>query len=344
MKNPRSRARPRARAVPAAAPVALTGTPVENRLTELWSILDFAQPGLLGSRGALPASCRRPVERRRDAAAAAASPRWCGPFLLRRRKADPGIAAELPPKTEIDAARAADAEQAALVRGGRRARRSRADRRAPTGIAAARPRARAAHAASSRSATTRRTSSAGRPAARDAPGKLDAARRAARAVLAPRAARRSSSPSTSRWRALLERHLARRAGVALPVPARRDAGDASATQMVDRVPGRGGAGLPAVAQGRRHRPQPHPRRPRHPLRPLVEPRRRGPGHRPGLPDRADPPGAGAPLRHRGDHRGADSRAAHPEALAGRLRARLAARPRSPSWANDELRDLVELRT
>ena len=129
---------------------------------------------------------------------------------------------------------------------------------------------------------------------------------------------------------LLEAHLAQ-AGRAPPVPARRHAG-ARAGGDGGAVPGRRGAGVPAVAQGRRHRPQPHPRRPRHPRRPLVEPRRRGAGHRPRLPDRPDQAGAGAPDGHAGHHRGADRRAAHPQARAGRLRARPRARPRSPSSA------------
>ena len=87
--------------------------------------------------------------------------------------------------------------------------------------------------------------------------------------------------------------------------------------MVAPLPGRRGAGLPALAQGRRHRPQPDPGRPRDPLRPLVEPRRRGAGHRPRLPDRPDPAGAGAPADHPGHHRGADRRAARPQARARR---------------------------
>ena len=119
---------------------------------------------------------------------------------------------------------------------------------------------------------------------------------------------------------LLERHLAAASIPTLflhggtPVRARE--------QMVARLPGRRRPGLPALAQGRRHRPQPDPRRPRDPLRPLVEPRRRGPGDRPRLPDRPDPTGAGAPARHRGHHRAEGRPAARAQAHAGRVRARL----------------------
>ena len=70
-----------------------------------------------------------------------------------------------------------------------------------------------------------------------------------------------------------------------------------------RLPGRRGAGVPPLAQGRRHRAEPHAGHPRHPLRPLVEPGRRGPGHRPRLPHRPGPSGAGPPPRRRGHDRG-----------------------------------------
>jgi SNF2 family DNA or RNA helicase len=82
--------------------VALTGTPVENDLSELWAILDWAVPGLLGSRNAFRKAWAAPIESGADAGRAREFAQLVQPFLLRRRKTDPGIAPELPPKTETD--------------------------------------------------------------------------------------------------------------------------------------------------------------------------------------------------------------------------------------------------
>jgi SNF2 family DNA or RNA helicase len=82
--------------------VALTGTPVENNLTELWAILDWATPGLLGSRGAFRKVWAAPIESGADPRVARRFAQLVEPFLLRRRKSDPGIAPELPAKTETD--------------------------------------------------------------------------------------------------------------------------------------------------------------------------------------------------------------------------------------------------
>ncbi len=82
--------------------VALTGTPVENNLTELWAILDWATPGLLGSRTAFRKVWAAPIESGVDPAVARRFAQLVEPFLLRRRKSDPGIAPELPAKTETD--------------------------------------------------------------------------------------------------------------------------------------------------------------------------------------------------------------------------------------------------
>ncbi|MEV5385861.1 DEAD/DEAH box helicase [Streptomyces sp. NPDC052721] len=114
VKNPYSATARALRTVGARARVALTGTPVENNLTELWAILDWTTPGLLGSLGSFRARYAQPVEGGRDPAAAQRLARLVGPFLLRRRKSDPGIAPELPPKTETDHPVALTAEQAGL--------------------------------------------------------------------------------------------------------------------------------------------------------------------------------------------------------------------------------------
>jgi SNF2 family DNA or RNA helicase len=88
------------RRIPARHRVALTGTPVENRLTELWSIADFLNPGLLGPASIFRARYSVPVERYGDADAAARLRRVTRPFLLRRVKTDKAVIADLPEKFE----------------------------------------------------------------------------------------------------------------------------------------------------------------------------------------------------------------------------------------------------
>jgi hypothetical protein len=113
-KNPLTRTARELRAVPAPARIALTGTPVENRLSELWSILDWTTPGLLGHLETFTRRVAVPVERYKDAEATARFAALVRPFLLRRRKSDPGIAPELPPKTETDRIVPLSAEQVTL--------------------------------------------------------------------------------------------------------------------------------------------------------------------------------------------------------------------------------------
>ncbi|MGH9002736.1 MAG: DEAD/DEAH box helicase, partial [Acidimicrobiia bacterium] len=101
VKNPAARAARAVRSLPAASRVALTGTPVENRLLELWSLLDFLNPGLLGSEPAFRRRFAVPVERYGDEDAAATLKRITGPFVLRRLKTDRSIIADLPDKVEM---------------------------------------------------------------------------------------------------------------------------------------------------------------------------------------------------------------------------------------------------
>ncbi|AXE77336.1 DEAD/DEAH box helicase [Streptomyces atratus] len=108
VKNPHSSTAKALRTIPAPARVALTGTPVENNLSELWALLDWTTPGLLGPLKAFRARHARIVENTGTAAGLANDEaverlsRLVRPFLLRRKKSDPGIAPELPPKTETD--------------------------------------------------------------------------------------------------------------------------------------------------------------------------------------------------------------------------------------------------
>ncbi|MFE9810651.1 SNF2-related protein [Streptomyces sp. NPDC005548] len=114
VKNPYSATARALRTIGARARVALTGTPVENNLSELWAILDWTTPGLLGRLGTFRSRYAQAVEGGQDPAAADRLARLVRPFLLRRRKSDPGIAPELPPKTETDRAVTLTQEQAAL--------------------------------------------------------------------------------------------------------------------------------------------------------------------------------------------------------------------------------------
>ncbi|KUF15225.1 DEAD/DEAH box helicase [Streptomyces silvensis] len=114
VKNPYSATAKQLRTIGARARVALTGTPVENNLSELWAILDWTTPGLLGKLGAFRTRYAQAVEGGADPAAAERLSQLVRPFLLRRRKSDPGIAPELPPKTETDRAVALSTEQTGL--------------------------------------------------------------------------------------------------------------------------------------------------------------------------------------------------------------------------------------
>lgn len=113
VKNPYSSTARQLRTINATARVALSGTPVENNLSELWAILDWTTPGLLGRLTAFRTRYARAVEGG-DPAAAERLSALVRPFLLRRRKSDPGIAPELPPKTETDRAVSLTTEQTGL--------------------------------------------------------------------------------------------------------------------------------------------------------------------------------------------------------------------------------------
>ncbi|MEV0558291.1 MULTISPECIES: DEAD/DEAH box helicase [unclassified Streptomyces] len=114
VKNPYSDTAKQLRTIGARARVALTGTPVENNLSELWAILDWTTPGLLGRLGTFRNRYAKAVEGGQDPGAADRLAQLVRPFLLRRRKSDPGIAPELPPKTETDRAVSLTKEQAGL--------------------------------------------------------------------------------------------------------------------------------------------------------------------------------------------------------------------------------------
>jgi superfamily II DNA or RNA helicase len=92
--------------------LALTGTPVENRLGELWSLFDFCAPGLLGSAREFAAFVRRLEDRPHDAYGPLRA--LVRPYILRRLKSDRAVIADLPDKTEVKAFCALSRKQAAL--------------------------------------------------------------------------------------------------------------------------------------------------------------------------------------------------------------------------------------
>lgn len=101
IKNASTKQAQAARALKAGFRAALTGTPVENRLTELWSIMEFLNPGYLGSADAFRKNFALPIERGNDAASKAQLRTLVQPFILRRVKSDPTIISDLPEKQEM---------------------------------------------------------------------------------------------------------------------------------------------------------------------------------------------------------------------------------------------------
>ncbi|SCE71555.1 non-specific serine/threonine protein kinase [Micromonospora matsumotoense] len=116
IKNAATRQAEAVRSLPARHRIAVTGTPVENRLADLWSIMQFANPGLLGPASSFRQSYAVPIERHGDADAAARLRRVTGPFVLRRLKTDSSIISDLPEKLEMEVVCNLTAEQASLYR------------------------------------------------------------------------------------------------------------------------------------------------------------------------------------------------------------------------------------
>jgi len=98
IKNPSTRQSKAARKLRAHARIALTGTPVENRLGDLWSLFDFLNPGLLGSASLFKSFIKDLQSRKQDQFAPLR--RLAGPYILRRLKTDRAIISDLPEKTE----------------------------------------------------------------------------------------------------------------------------------------------------------------------------------------------------------------------------------------------------
>ncbi len=114
IKNPSAKQTQALRRLSAPARIALTGTPVENRLSELWSIMEFLNTGYLGSRLAFKRNFSVPIERYRDSAATEELHRLVRPFVLRRLKTDPRVIKDLPEKNEMKVYCSLTSEQATL--------------------------------------------------------------------------------------------------------------------------------------------------------------------------------------------------------------------------------------
>ncbi|WP_370517546.1 SNF2-related protein [Pseudactinotalea sp. HY160] len=101
VKNHLTRAGKAVRRLDARHRVALTGTPMENKLAELWSIMDLLNPGILGSIEQFRTRFAKPIERQGLTEPAARLRQVTRPYILRRLKTDPQIAPDLPEKIEI---------------------------------------------------------------------------------------------------------------------------------------------------------------------------------------------------------------------------------------------------
>ena len=116
IKNSSTRASKSVRSLPSRHRIALTGTPVENRLSEMRSIVDFTNPGVLGSASFFRHHFAKPIERDSDDTLTERLRRLTAPFILRRLKTDPAIIDDLPEKTEEVLTVTLSDEQAALYK------------------------------------------------------------------------------------------------------------------------------------------------------------------------------------------------------------------------------------
>jgi SNF2 family DNA or RNA helicase len=114
IKNPPTKQAQSIRALKAWHRVALTGTPVENRLIELWSIMEFLNPGYLGPQATFKRTIARPIEQRRDPKRAEQLRRMIQPFILRRLKTDATVIDDLPDCVQTKEYANLTAEQAGI--------------------------------------------------------------------------------------------------------------------------------------------------------------------------------------------------------------------------------------
>ena len=114
IKNPETKRARAARTIEADYRIALTGTPVENNVGDLWSIMEFLNPGILGTQTDFKRNFFIPIQAQRDPSATERLKRVTGPFILRRLKTDKSIISDLPEKMEMKVFCTLTEEQASL--------------------------------------------------------------------------------------------------------------------------------------------------------------------------------------------------------------------------------------
>ena len=279
IKNPRAKVAQAACKLDARHRLCLSGTPVENHLGELWSLMKFLVPGFLGSEEAFNTRFRKPIENDGDEDRNELLKQRVAPLILRRTKDQ--VAKELPPKTELvhlielhtaqkdlyETVRATmnkRVREAIAARGGSDLQIVFLDALLKLRQICCDPRLLPAEFSNDIHESA----------------KLDFLTDCS-TVLIEEGRRILIFSQFTTMLALIEAHLVREKIPYLKLTgASKDRGKLVEDFQTGKIPR-----LPHLPQSRRHRPQPHRRRHRHPLRPLVEPRRRGPGHRPRLPHR-----------------------------------------------------------
>lgn len=311
IKNAATRQARAARALPARHRLALTGTPVENRLEELRSIFDFAVPKLLGSPQTFRARFAVPIERENDENAVARLRTVTAPFLLRRVKTDPAVISDLPDKLEMTVRANLTAEQAALYQAvvedmleKLRDAKGMARKGAVLGALTRLKQVcnHPAHFLGDSSAVLRRGAHRS--------GKLALVEDVLDAVLAE-GRRRCCSPSSGNS-VNSSRPTSPNGSVARSRSCTAGSPRNDATVWSPRSRRRGAADHAALAQGRRNRAEPDSRQSCGAPGPLVESGGGEPGHRPRFPDRAATRGTGAQTGVRRHDRGTDRRDDHRE--------------------------------
>jgi SNF2 family DNA or RNA helicase len=114
IKNPETKQAQAARSLQAGTRIALTGTPVENHVGDLWSVMEFLNPGFLGTQASFRRTFFLPIQTQQDTDAMQRLKRLTGPFILRRLKTDKSIIADLPDKLEMKVFCTLTKEQASL--------------------------------------------------------------------------------------------------------------------------------------------------------------------------------------------------------------------------------------
>ncbi len=116
IKNPETKQSKAARILVSDYRIALTGTPVENHVGDLWALMDFLNPGILGSQTSFKNSFYRPIQTYRNSVVAEQLKALTGPFILRRLKTDKTIISDLPEKMEMKEYCTLTKEQASLYK------------------------------------------------------------------------------------------------------------------------------------------------------------------------------------------------------------------------------------